>query len=89
MKKDQVEKQVYHPSTEHTIICTECENTFPLSSLNIATYEGCVNRQLRKDFKCLKVGKNGIVYADRFYKCPCCLRLLPDTTFKLIKRKSE
>lgn len=84
MKKSQLNK-LYNPDKEYSILCKSCEETTSLSALNINTYENCANRTLRNDFKPLKVHNNRLTYSERYYKCPNCNLILPDTEYKLIR----
>lgn len=88
MKKSQLEEQIYKPKKDYTVVCIDCGKEFNLSELNKLTYESCLNRDMRKDFKCLKVKNHKLEPYERFYKCPCCKLILPSSKFKLIRENT-
>lgn len=88
MKKVDIEK-MYNSKDEYYVYIPDCGDTVKLSDINIKTYEGCVNRTLKKDFKPLKVIDGKLASRGRYYRCPECNQLLPGISFKLLHKSNK
>ena len=87
MRKQDVEKEIYNPKIDVEVKCQNCEAEMFLSELNSYTYDNiCTTRDLKKDFKPMKIVNGKIRYAHRYYKCPHCETLLLDKNYTMLYR---